>query len=208
MELWMARQEGLQEMYQNRVANPNRVKTMEEDIEEQTQIAQKSMSIRKSKTLSTQQDISGYKSLVQKTNQITAAKFRVEKDDESDHLWKQYVLSSALKIISGCIMIFTSWTWVTIPIAASIFFISKIIDTLLKATEIDYLFSTIDTQKIAKIMADGNKHKAELSKYKTWAEVPVDLQDSTITWAEDTFRSMKNLKNAIVLEQRQAKSVR
>lgn len=159
MELWIERQQGLQAMYQDRVANPNRVKTMEEDISEQMVVAQKSMSATKYGNPYTE---IGYNPAASNLGKVIGILNKTE-------LFIGMIGAAALAITGPGFFVglieaaFTAWFY-------------KIIESWVKILDMEALLSNSDRAMLVALVAETKSLANRVKKYDDWKDVPPGLK--------------------------------
>lgn len=201
MELWMARQEGLQAMYQERVANPNRVKTMEEDLAEQMVVAQKAMDFSPQQKYSFQpltmeQDL--YRSQSIKSQQ--AAKYGYD-PVSSDKAKILKTVANVLFFIGRIENIILAITVIGIPVAwiqNKIYkYLFNIADNWAKILDIRELLAPADRREVENLFEESNTLTTKMKRYQNYSDMPPALQQEIQAYLKDNYAATNNMKAAL-----------
>jgi hypothetical protein len=182
MELWMAQQEGLQAMYQERVANPNRVKTMEEDLAEQMVVAQKAMA--------------GYSN----RNTRDAAKFGydVQVSDFGKIISILNRTQAYISYIGETLAILSGGGVLAGIIGAGITtFFFHMIDGWAKILDIEALLSPLDRREIEALVSESKSLSDQIKNYEHWDDVPPGLKKKLKDYIARTYVAKNNMAAAV-----------
>lgn len=202
IDLWMAQQSGLNDMYRSRVEN-NSIKTIDDDLgdwNEEDFTALKSINLRLPNSfqpMTMEQDINRrYASLKAQE----AAKFGYNPAASGG----AKILSLITKVeyvIQKIMVIATAMTIVGIPIALLTNVIIKALfnmtENWVKILDIRGLVSSADRQELMALVDQSKDLQREIKKYPTYKDMPEDVQDSIRKYVKANYVAANNMKEAL-----------